>query len=458
MNMKRIISIFLLFTVIVMSFASVSVFADYELPQYMRIGICYGASAVKQVKLSSDFGFLVGSYEGREFSKEETVNENELNLEVSNGKITVKTPGGDIIKDGVVRVAIRPDASGKKQIISVAGVEYRGGVDCIAKGDVMNIVNVVFLDHYLYGVVSREMSPSWETEALKAQAVCARNYAVNNLDKHSDEGFDLCSGVHCQAYSGIKSEGEQVYDPVDDTTRQVMTYDGKIAQLYYSSSMGPTTENVENVWGSSIPYLISVDNSFENTDDIPNGVWSGVLTQETATVNMRNKGYDVGTVTDINVLEYSENYRVIKMEVVGTAGSKVFEREACRTIFNNITKSQMFTVSGNGDGGTNIPKVYVTDGKETGERQIDKLTMLTAEGRKDMLLQVLNISDGVNQYTYEIKETESGENTEFYFEGVGWGHGVGMSQYGAKGMAEAGYDYVDILTHYFPGTNLENAY
>ena len=458
MNLKKAISIILLFAVIIIYFVPITAFADYELPQFMRIGIYYGSGAVKQVKLASDHGFLIGEYNGREFSEDDSLDEEELIAEVSGGKITVKSSSGDVIESGVSRVGIRPDASGKKQVIYIDGVAYRGGVDCIAKGDTINIINVVFLDHYLYGVVSREMSPSWETEALKAQAVCARNYAVNNLEKHAEEDFDLCSGVHCQAYSGIKSESDSVFEPVEDTTRQVMTYDGKIAQLYYSSSMGPTTENVENVWGSTMPYLISVDNSFEDTDNIPNGVWSGTLTCEAATVIMRNKGYDIGEVTDIKVLEYSDNYRALKMEVTGTNGSKIFEREACRTLFNTVTKSQMFTVSGNGEGGKSVPKVYVTDGTKTEERYIDKMTMLTAEGRKDMLLQVLCISDGVNKHNYEIKETESNVNTEFYFEGVGWGHGIGMSQYGAKGMAEAGYDYVDILTHYFPGTNLENAY
>jgi stage II sporulation protein D len=322
----------------------------------------------------------------------------------------------------------------------------------------MTVVNVVFLDHYLYGVISREMSPSWHIEALKAQAVCARNYVAVHLNKHGSAGFDLCNNVHCQAYSGTRVETKGSYAPVDETTRQVLTYDGKLAELYYSSSMGPTTEDVKHVWGNAVPYLISVDNSYEDTENIPNGVWSGTLTVEEATTIMRNKGYDVGDVTEIKVLEYTPNGRVLKMEVKGTKSKKTFERESCRTLFNTVTKSQMFSVTPVKEGETEQAVLYLTDGTKTGEASdLKKLTILTASGRKTLSGSSLYASDGKTQASYAAVK-KAAKTTGFHFDGTGWGHSVGMSQYGAKSMAEAGHSYVEIVLHYFPGTNLENVY
>ena len=128
-------------------------------------------------------------------------------------------------------------------------------------------------------------------------------------------------------------------------------------------------------------------------------------------------------------------------------------------LFNTITKSQMFTVKGNGEAAESVPSIRATDGNNVSTKKIDELVMLTGSGRSTLNADKLFVSNGVYQQEYEITEAQqSGVNTVFTFEGQGWGHGIGMSQYGAKGMAEAGHSYVDILLHYFPGTNLENAY
>ncbi len=456
--MKRIFAIFLLLIFVCSLCPAIPVFADYSLPQYLRIGLLYGNSAPKTVTLESESGFLFGNYQERTFQEVGETAETTLVITPGEGSaLTISTASGQVLHTDNESIGVKPKASGMSQVLTVNNVTYRGGIHCLKDGENITVVNVVFMDHYLYGVISREMSPSWHKEALKAQAVCARNYAANNLDKHAKQGFDLCCNVDCQAYSGTKAETEGSYAPVDETSRQVLTYDGELAELYYSASMGAVTENVKNVWGSSLPYLISVDNSFEDTENIPNGVWSGFLSCEEATTLMRNKGYDVGEVVDINVLEYSENGRVIKMEVAGTNGSKIFERESCRTIFNTVTKSQMFTVSGDSKSG--VPaSVKITDGVDTLDKSMDHLVILSASGRSNLSGTTLYASNGKTKKTYETATSQSGKNTGFYFSGSGWGHGVGMSQYGAKGMAEAGYSYKEILLHYFVGTNLENAY
>lgn len=452
--MKKVLLLCLVFSIILSIFPAVA-FADYSLPQYIRVGLMYGNGVVKNLTLESESGFILGDYLERELLPVDTTSETEVTVKVDGNMISVCDGSGNVLYTGAESVGVCPNASGMSQIVTIDGVSYRGGVHCIRSGEAMTVVNVAFMDHYLYGVISREMSPSWHKEALKAQAVCARNYAAQSLNRHKEHHFDVCANVHCQAYSGTKAETEGSYAPVDETTRQVLTYDGKLAQLFYSSSMGATTEDVKNVWGNSFPYLVSVDNSYEDTQNIPNGVWEGYLSCEEATTIMRNKGYDVGDVTDIKVLERSENRRVIKMEVVGTNGSKVFEREGCRTIFNTVTKSQEFEVTG--DGGEGKPQTFsITDGTKESSRTVTNLVILTGSGR-GKAADALFVTNGKKQTSYG-ESVSGGTHRGFRFSGTGWGHGIGMSQYGAKGMAEAGYGYQEILLHYFPGTNLENAY
>lgn len=434
--------------------------ADYTIPSYVRIGLFYGSNARDKMNVSSENGFFIGTYSGAEFSEEKRVASTELTVSFESGGVVVRDSEDVLYKtdDAEKGVGLFPTKGGMNRRLVVDGQEYRGGLDFKTVNGKNVITNVVFMNNYLYGVISREMSPSWNVEALKAQAVCARNYAANNLNKHAEYGFDLCSTVCCQAYSGTRFETDNSYEPVDDTANQVLTYDGELAQLYYSAASGERTEDVQNVWGNKVPYLISVDNSFEDTANIPNGVWTGSLTCDEASTIMRNKGYDVGTVTSIKATEYSENGRVLKLEVKGTHGTKVFERESARTIFNTVTKSQEYTVRGNGEEAQSVPSIRTTDGQNTSEKKINEVIMLTAGGRATLSAKKMFVTNGIYQEEYEITEAQAGENTGFIFEGVGWGHGVGMSQYGAKGMAEAGYSYVDILLHYFPGTNLENAY
>lgn len=436
------------------------VFADYSIPSYIRVGLFYGGTAKNSVTLSSENGFCFGKYSDTVFEEEKRSSLTELTVTFEDGRITASSNGNTVYSTSNPDegLGIFPTVGGMERVMAIDGEKYRGGLDFKTVNGKNVITNVVFMNNYLYGVISREMSPSWPKEALKAQAVCARNYAANNLGKHSEYGFDLCSSVCCQAYSGIRYETDKSYAPVDETSNQVLTYDGQLAQLYYCSSSGTRTEDVKNVWGNSIPYLVSVDNSYEDTSNIPNGIWTGSITCDEATTIMRNKGYNVGQVTDIKVTEYSENGRVMKMDVTGTNGTKTFEREGCRTIFNTVTKSQEFTVHGNGDAAQNVPTIRSTDGNSSSDKKINEVVILSASGRSTLNALNLFATNGVYQQNYQITESPATANTGFIFEGTGWGHSVGMSQYGAKGMAEIGYDYIDILLHYFPGTNLENAY
>lgn len=339
--------------------------------------------------------------------------------------------------------------------VGIAGANsgtYRGGIELKSSGSAISAVNIVPLEGYLYGVISREMSPSWHIEALKAQTVCARTFAYSRINYHSKYGFDVCSSTCCQAYSGTEREDANVYNAVNGTNGEVMTYGGKPIQAVYSSSMGSSTESAEYVWGSAVPYLVSVENPYEKTAEIYNGKWEKTLTLARATEIMNAKNYNIGTVTAVEALEYSPAGRVIKLRVKGTDGEKIFEREACRSIFSEATLSQKYTVSAGGT--TTYPSLTVTNGSATNQKPLNTLFVMSGSGAAAQAASEVFVSDGKTTKSYAASAAAGDANT-LVFSGEGWGHGVGLSQYGAKGMAEAGFDYRSILTHFYTGVNIE---
>lgn len=460
-KIRRILCLCLCFCVLSAGIGGISVSAEINIPSVLKVGLFYGSTARTSFTVSCERGYYAGWYNDRDFKEDRIIESTDVKIGLdTNGQITVFDLNGNLLyqESGNQGLGIRPVYTNFwEERFSIDGTSYRGSLYFIKDGDGIAVINMVEMDQYLYGVVSREMSDTWPIEALKAQAVCARNYALQNLNKHAAYGFDICANTHCQMYTGIGREAESIYDAVDETRGQVLTYNGELCECYYSSSMGSTTEDVKYVWGNEVPYLVSVDNSYEDTENIPNGVWSGVLTVAEASTIMRNKGYDVGDVQKIEVLEYSPNGRVIKMRVTGNTAIKTLEREACRLVFGTITKSQMFTVVGDGDA-EGQAYVAVTDGQSLVRVRPGKLELLTSAGRAEFQGETLYTTNGRYQKTYEDSTEDSKPNTSFTFRGQGWGHGVGMSQYGAKGMADAGYNYVDILTHYFSGTEVTQAY
>lgn len=379
-----------------------------------------------------------------------------------NNSIRITDKDGRIVfllNDGNAELGIAPtDYENYDKTISISGAAkgaYRGGFALKSTEDgKLTVVNVLPVEKYLYGVVSREMSASWHVEALKTQAVCARNFALRRINYHSKYGCDVCRTTCCQAYSGTSAEGENVYKAVDETRGELLMYEGEICQTVYSSSMGSETESVENVWGTPFPYLVSVENPYEDTENVYNGKWTKTLSVERTTEIMKNRGYEIGEVLHITALEYTPAGRVLKLKVQGTGGEKIFEREMCRTIFSEATYSQKYTVT---KGGTSTyPQFTVTDGKSNVSK-IMKGIALCGDNTTSDVGKIVYVTDGSAKKKYEVISS-AGSSDEFVFTGEGWGHGVGMSQYGAKGMAEAGFSYEEILKHYYTGTELVSAY
>lgn len=335
-------------------------------------------------------------------------------------------------------------------IVQVEKRKYRGYISFNRVGDELATINYINLEQYLYGVIPREMSGSWHMEALKAQAVAARNYALQRLGAHGNEGYDLCDTTHCQVYGGYDSESINSNRAVVDTTNRVLTYNGKLISTFYHSSSGGKTEDSENVWSSVISYLRGVDDEFSL--GAPNDSWKLVMSESQIRQMLLDNGIDVGEIIAIQPIEYSDSGRVIKLVIIGREGIHFIENEKSRAIFGyNSLKSTMYEVESQGG-------VYVLGANSSSARRmsLDQATIISAtgidtptrgSGREDSsTMQVFN----GNQL-----KTMSSPSIEYVFEGSGWGHGLGMSQWGAKKMAEEGYTYEQILQHYYTGTKVE---
>ncbi len=190
---------------------------------------------------------------------------------------------GEYYPLGTDSLVLRPDSAG---YVSAKGRWYRGKLMVKISEGKLIVINDVELEDYIKGVVPSEMPPSWESEALKAQAIAARSYALANLGKQSRYGYDLKDNTEDQAYGGASVETNKTNKAVKETEGLVLTYDMKIICAYYSASAGGYTNT--NAWGASLPYLHSV---FSFDEDVKkNG--HGVGMSQHGANNLAKQGYN----------------------------------------------------------------------------------------------------------------------------------------------------------------------
>ncbi len=430
----------LLFIVLLFSLQMCIASADSTaLPQYVNIGLIYGENAAHSTNVSAGGFAVIDAYGSPLYSAEGS---NDLVVKNEGGAVCIYegstqlfTYGGDIVLESM---------SGD---IALNGVAYRGVLKILPNGDKLTVINAVELENYLYGVLPKEMGRAAPLEALKAQAVTARSYTARFIGRHEADGFDLCNTVHCQVYGGSSCETALATKAVEGTSGVVAMYDDKIAELYYFASDGGTTESVENVWGSTLhPYLKGVADPYE-TEEATHHTWSVTLTKDE--VNEIFKEYNHGDITDISIEAVSDAGSVIKLKVTGTKGSEVFIRDKCRTAFNGKLYSQAYTITKNYGDNTLAPMA------------VDAQATFALPS----VIYVLG-SDGtvIEKRTEEIKVISPAgvsrlvpENTaamSYTINGRGYGHRIGMSQWGAMAMADDGFSYNDILNHYYTGIQL----
>ncbi len=256
------------------------------------------------------------------------------------------------------------------------------------KDDKFIIINKLGLEEYLYGVVVKEIGYNAPIEAIKAQAIAARTYAISHKDMYINYGFDI-TDKYQQVYGGYLSENEKVNSAIDDTKDLVMFYDNKPIKAFYFTSSGGVTEGAENVWGKGEPYLVSVLDEYDLKRK-DTSKWMIEFTTDEIQQKLKNKNIDIGKLLDIDVAERSKSRRVIELKYIGSLSTYTLTKNDVRSLLN--LKSQLFW--------------------------IEK------------------------------------ENDVYRFYGKGSGHGVGLSQVGAMGMADAGFSFFDILNHYFTGVEI----
>ena len=483
----------------------------YHVPECIRVGLRYGSGAVSQVDVQSDWGIAMGYYNGDTFvSLYESASASGTVMPVSGTVYVsglygtaeearrVSSNGFLLYRNGEYCIASRDYVEGFNQIglpdstlalvgngqaevavsgvksavhhrgsgfVKVLGKQYRDGIELIRSGSVITVINVVGLEHYLYGVVPGEMPSSFEPEALKVQAVCARNYAMRSLGNYSQYGFDVTPDTASQMYLGVSGETAATTAAVDATAKNILLYQGEPALTVYSSMSGGATENVVNVWVSPLPYLCGVPDPYEHCENINGGTWRVEKTPEQVAAALAKTGKNVGTVTDVSVEEYTPAGGVLRLKITGTEGSCEFTKESTRTLFG--FRSQKYTV--NGGGQVTIPKeetTIVTDSRKEryetakiGGNAKEFLRISQAFHSEWLFWATMGITEIETESEMETIVTPANtgvnENGVFVFEGRGYGHGLGMSQWGAQGMAKAGFSYEEILAHYFPGTTLQ---
>lgn len=525
----------------------------------LRVGLYYGSTALDEAKLENvdgyAGGYTFGTFSGTIFSSSsQSTGSTQLTMKVASGAIQVSdTATGSILYTAPAGtdLAIRPNST----LTWFKGFKWHGDF-CyrIVSGGKLAVINYVNIEDYVKGVLPYEVNADWPSEALKAQAVCARSFA-HGTNKHASDGFELCNTTNCQVYKGANLATANSDAAVDATRGEILSYNGEPVIGYFFSSDGGATEDAVNVWGGDYPYLKGKVDPYEDVENAYNGVWSVTLTAAQIKDKLAAAGHSIGTVASVAVTKRTNTDNVNEVTVTDTSGKQVkITRDAVRTVFglnsirytitpnkSGVAKAAQFqrtadqiglsthavavdqkTVAPQGYNvnGSNYYKLrdlaYVLNGSKTqfnviwdaaGNRiLLESNTAYQAVGGEmtaSASAKIENFSpsesaivldgkavsltgyriNGNNYYRVRDVGAALGFGVDFddetdtvlidsagasdpapdpvvtgaasyTFNGTGWGHSVGMSQYGALGMAKKGFTYEEILKFYFTGISI----
>jgi stage II sporulation protein D len=334
----------------------------------LRVAIKQGVS---QVRVGSSTKAIVRNAAGQEVGQLAALNS--FNAQGGSGSVTLGQ-----LHSG--QLWIEPTDSG---YVWIGDRWYRGRTLLVPTSGGLTAVNYVDLEQYLYSVLGAEMSANWPLEALKAQAVAARSYALYKRATAGNSVYDLGTTTKWQVYKGLETEGKGTLLAVDATAGQVMTYNGQVILAVFHASSGGHTENVEDIWTGSYPYLRGVAD------------------------------YDMGSPG----FEWTKHFSRSELSSLISGVGNVSSMKADRTTPNG----RVMTMIVEGDRGT---------------RRISGNDLRSALGLRSTLFVVNPTADG------------------FQITGRGYGHGLGLSQWGAHNLAERGVNYQQILAHYYQNATL----
>lgn len=281
-------------------------------------------------------------------------------------------------------------ASGSELLVN--GKPYRGRIEIRSQDKGLWVINQLPLEEYLVGLINSEISSSWPIEAVKAQAVIARTYALYRKEVRKNALYHLESSVIDQVYAGSEFEDSRALRAVTETSGQVLTYSGAIIQAFYHSNCGGKTESAENVWGAKLPYMTGVDCQYCLLN--PSTQWDAKLSLNELEEKARAAGYKISSLNDIRTGVRNNRGRLTSVQLVSSRNSITLTGDQFRKLAGyGVIKSTSFMVK---------------------------------------------ISGGIA-----------------HFSGSGNGHGVGLCQWGAKQRAVDGFNFREILSYYYPGTELK---
>ncbi|NLJ55762.1 MAG: SpoIID/LytB domain-containing protein [Firmicutes bacterium] len=337
------------------------------------------------------------------------------------------------------------------------GSEYRGALEVIPADGALVAVNIIDLESYLRGVLPGEMPAAWGGsggfEALKAQAVAARTYALYNLQAHRHSMYHLCDQQHCQVYRGRAAESPYTDRALKETAGEILTFKGQLIEPFYHASNGGYTELSQNVWPEQRPYLASVPDPYDDPAN-PLGLpaficcprWTVDLTPHSLGEQLASRGSYTGEVQHVEIVSSFASGRVNEIIVYGRGGRSVsITKENARIMLG--LESQLFTVC-------SAPQSQLWVASADYNRQ-NKESIL--ELKEKWVLDGHNIKSRLSGDRFFA----SGGRVQGYipaaglvFQGQGRGHGVGLSQYGAYNRSRAGQSCGEILSFYYPGAEV----
>ncbi|MDF1617167.1 SpoIID/LytB domain-containing protein [Petrocella sp. FN5] len=346
------------------------------------------------------------------------------------------------------------DKIGDTSVLNLGKGTYRGKIEIGRYGkDKLLAVNIVDIEDYLYSVVVSEIYASWPLESIKAQAVAARTFAIYYVTvakKFPNEPYDLDDTVNSQVYKGYGVEDKRVSVAVDGTRGKMIYYDGSVIPAYFFSTSGGRTEASEHVWSASVPYLKSMPDLYET--EPARAPWIKTYTPAEIESALMKRDITIGTVLDLEVMGYTDAGRVLELKVIGSGGTYILKKETMRQWLG--MDSRKFTLIK--PMGLPFLKHSVISGKDyIGVVDYNNAYVMNGSGKSEKILGQKQQVIVMSAYNIINQPMISGETGKFILAGVGYGHGVGMSQSGAKGMALAGYTYKDILEYYYKGAKVK---
>lgn len=299
-----------------------------------------------------------------------------------------------IPEHGIEVDALRLVPRTKDAVIYAGSKMYRGSLEVKWGAPGLMVVNTLDLEEYLYGVVAKEAPSQWEMAALRAQAIVARTYALYKRTRQANRDYDVAAQyIRDQHYEGYGAEHPRTTQAVNDTKGLVLTCHGELIPAYYHAESAGYTENSEHVWSSAHPCLRAVKAPMHPAS--PYLQWSASVSLQDMRAALLKQGYAVGAIRHLEPVERSATGRIMQLKISHKSGETVMRGTDFRLALGpEVIRSTRFTVQ-------------IRDGRAL-------------------------------------------------FNGQGWGHGVGLCQWCSQGMAELGYDYEAILTHYYQGAKLSH--